>query len=71
MTTKTTFDQSSVEQYRFALGRLPRGYGLWSFALGRAGAWTDFQYTGTYTNGKNSALAMARSLGCETVRVNS
>jgi hypothetical protein len=70
-TTRTEFDQLSVERYRFALGHRPRGYGAWWFGLGRNGAWTDFRFTGNYTDAKKAAIREARSLGCDTVVVNS
>ena len=31
------------------------GYGRWSFGLIRSGAWTEFRFQGTYTDGKKAA----------------
>ncbi len=67
---RVEFDESSATRFEFINGRRPRGFGLWSFTLGRNGSWTKFQYTGTYTEAKHEAISLARSLGCDTVIVN-
>lgn len=69
---KVEFDQLSAERFRFANGHMPRGYGWWSFQLHRSfsGASTEFHTTGNYTDAKKEAIREARSLGCDTVTVN-
>jgi hypothetical protein len=63
------FDSLSAERYAFTHGHRPRGIGQWSFSLGRSGAWTQFEYNGSYTDAKKAAMREARSLGCDTVVV--
>lgn len=65
----TSFDSLSAERYAFTHGHRPRGIGFWSFSLGRCDAWTSFRYEGSYTDAKKAALREARSLGCDTVCV--
>jgi hypothetical protein len=62
MKTRTQFDSDSTRTYRFNHGRAPRGTGAWSFSLGRSGAWTQFEFTGTFTAAKAAAMREARSL---------
>ena len=69
--TRVEFDQESAAHYEFANGHRPKGFGAWSFGLGRNGAWTEFRFTGNYTDGKKAAIREARGLGCDTVVVNS
>ncbi len=54
--TRVEFDEMSVARYEFANGHRPKGYGAWWFSLGRNGAWTDFRYTGNYTEAKKAAI---------------
>jgi|Laugrespbdmm15sn_2_1035079.scaffolds.fasta_scaffold153063_1 hypothetical protein len=65
----TSFDQSSADEYKFNHGQRPQGYGLWSFSLGRQGAWTGFSITANYSDAKRAAMREAKSLGCDTVTV--
>jgi hypothetical protein len=57
--TKVEFDQESVERYRFANGHKPKGWGAWSFSLGRNGSWTEFHGVGNYTDAKKAARRVA------------
>jgi hypothetical protein len=66
----TTFDQDSSRDYEFTHGRRPRGVGDWSFSLHRNGASTQFAVSGSFTAARREALREARSLGCDTVTVN-
>ena len=61
----------NTTQYQFSHGKAPRGAGHWIFAIGRNGAWTEFQPTGlmTYGAAKRLAIAEARSLGAWQVVV--
>jgi hypothetical protein len=69
--TKVEFDQESAAHFEFANGHRPKGYGCWSFGLGRNGAWTEFRFQGTYVDGKKAAIRETRGIGCDTVVVNS
>jgi hypothetical protein len=66
----TKFDESSAADYKFTHGKSPKGTGLWLFSLHRNGASTDVQIFGLYSAAKKSAIREARSLGCDTVTVN-
>jgi hypothetical protein len=44
-----------VAAYEAAVGRKPRGYGQWRFAIGAA----IYHYTGTFASAARSALALA------------
>jgi hypothetical protein len=68
--TRVEFDASSARDYEFTHGHRPRGTGNWCFGLGRGGAWTQFWFNGSYTDGKRAAVREARGLGCDTVVVN-
>ncbi len=70
--SQVEFDALSTARYAFTNGHPPKGYGAWSFGLCRteAGAWTEFRYTGQYSQAKKAAMREARSLGCSLVVVN-
>lgn len=70
-TTKTTFDQSSVQDFEFAHGRKPRGTGSWAFSMHGNGSSTTQFFGGSFTDAKKEAVRVARSLGCDCVRVES
>jgi len=61
--TKVEFDPESVGRYRFANGHKPKGWGAWSFSLGRNGSWTEFHGVGDYTDAKKAAIREARCNG--------
>ncbi len=44
-----------VAAYETAIGRKPRGYGLWRFMIGAM----TYRHTGTFANAAKSALALA------------
>jgi len=57
--------------YQAAHGKLPRGFGLWQFALGRNGSWTTFSQTGNFGEALAAAKHEARALGCTIIAVQS
>jgi hypothetical protein len=44
ITVLSGIHQESAAYYEFANGHRPKGYGCWSFGLGRNGAWTEFRF---------------------------
>jgi hypothetical protein len=58
-------------QYEIAHGKSPRGTGLWMFALGRNGAWTEFSFNGKFGDALRAAKQDAKSIGCTVVVVQS
>lgn len=69
---RVSFQQDSVADYEFAIGRKPSGHGSWSFQLHDGnGASTQVFVSGKYTEAKKEALRQARSLGCVVVTLNS
>lgn len=55
----------NTDNYRSTHGRNPKPsqYGTWSFAIGRAGAYTPFMTTTTYREAIREARAEARMIG--------
>lgn len=67
---RVTFDQDSARDYAFTHGHKPRGTGAWSFTLHRSGSSTQVWCNGSYSEARAAAMREARSLGCDTVTVN-
>lgn len=52
------------QNYQDANGRKPKGYGAWSFLIGRRpGEYTEVSFAGTYSEACRQAKAEAKTIG--------
>jgi hypothetical protein len=54
-------------EYEAAMGHKPRGYGIWTFSVGRS----NYAFVGTYPHVKGEAAKAARFNGISRVRLTS
>jgi hypothetical protein len=56
--------------YQASHGKMPKGYGLWMFALGRGRLGvTTFSFTGTFGDALAAAKRNAKSIDCDRIAV--
>ena len=62
---KSAVSVSGEDQYRFANGKKPSGWGQWGFKIGKE----EFWHSGSYTEAKKAAIAKAAEAGEWSVKV--